>query len=73
MMRTLQALWQGARLAEKDGFLLMVGSGHAGMPWWNREHVHAMVATWRGLPKHEQTEFLAMAVNEVPEVHNEDA
>lgn len=71
MTERLLQLWVDARLAEKDGFFLMLGGGSIGMPWWNREHVNAMVSTWRALPKHTQTAFLHVAVSEKLEVENE--
>lgn len=72
-MTLMLSLWSGAGLAEKDGFLLMVNGGHNGMPWWDQQHVNAMVSAWRALPKHTQTAFLTLAVNEEPEVHLEQA
>ena len=73
MTERLLDLWLKAKLADKDGFLLMVGGGHSGMPWWNREHVNEMVSAWRALPRHTQTAFLTVAVNEEPEARHEDA
>lgn len=70
-MSKLLTLWVNARLAEKDGFLLLIGGGSISMPWWNREHVNEMLTAWRGTPSREQDTFLANAVNEMPEVKNE--
>lgn len=70
-MSKLLTLWVDARLADKDGFLLLIGGGSIGMPWWNCEHVNDMLTAWRSIPRHEQTTFLSYAVNEMPEVENE--
>lgn len=73
MTKRLLYLWLKAKLADKDGFMLLVGGGHNGMPWWNRAHVNEMVSAWRALPRHTQTAFLTVGVNEEPEVRYEDA
>jgi hypothetical protein len=70
-MSKLLTLWMEARLADKDGFLLLIGGGSIGMPWWNAEHVHNILTAWKAIPRHEQDTFLAYAVNEIPEVKNE--
>lgn len=70
-MSKLLTLWVDARLAEKDGFLLLIGGGSMSMPWWNREHVNEMMTAWRAIPRHEQDTFLSYAVNEMPEVEHE--
>ncbi len=71
MTERLLDLWLKAKLADKDGFLLLVGGGSVGMTWWNRAHVNEMLTAWRSIPRHEQTTFLSFAVNEMPEVKNE--
>ena len=68
MTRRLLGLWLDAKLADKDGFLLLIGGGHNGMPWWNRSHVNEMVSAFRSLPRHTQTAFLIVAVTDEPEV-----
>lgn len=70
-MNKLSQLWAEARLADKDGFLLLIGGGSISMPWWNAEHVHNMLTAWKSIPRHEQKIFLTYAVNEMPEVKNE--
>jgi hypothetical protein len=70
-MSKLLTLWVDARLADKDGFLLLIGGGSMSMPWWNREHVNEMLTAWRSIPRHEQTTFLSYAVEELPEVDHE--
>ena len=70
-MSKLLTLWVDARLAEKDGFLLLIGGGSISMPWWNREHVNEMLTAWRAIPRREQDTFLSYAVNEMPEVEHE--
>jgi hypothetical protein len=70
-MNKLSQLWAEARLADKDGFLLLIGGGSISMPWWNAEHVHNMLTAWESIPRHEQKTFLTYAVNEMPEVKNE--
>lgn len=67
----LLTLWVEARLAEKDGFFLLLGGGSIGMQWWNREHVNDMISAWKALPRQDQTSFLSYAVNELPEVEHE--
>jgi hypothetical protein len=67
----LLTLWVDARLAEKDGFFLMLGGGSIGMPWWNAQHVSEMLKAWRALPRQDQTTFLSYAVNDLPEVTHE--
>lgn len=73
MTKRLLDLWLKAQLADKDGFLLLVGGGSVGMTWRNSAHVNEMVSVWRSLPRHTQTAFLTVAVNEEPEVRHEDA
>jgi len=70
-MSKLLTLWVDARLADKDGFLLLIGGGSISMPWWNSAHVNEMLAEWRAIPRHEQKTFLTFAVNEMPEVEHE--
>ncbi|SFK54903.1 hypothetical protein SAMN04488082_1374 [Desulfomicrobium apsheronum] len=67
----LLTLWTDARLAEKDGFFLMLGGGSIGMPWWNAEHVSGLLRAFRSLPSRDQAAFLSRVVNELPEVEHE--
>lgn len=70
-MSDLLTLWMDARLADKDGFLLLIGGGSIGMPWWNAEHVHNMLTAWKAIPRTEQDTFMAYAIQDEPEVENE--